>query len=212
MESDTSIVNVTEHFSMVDHMRVGQTMDVEIVTAKKERFYTKLVGCKDGKYLILELPDEAKYGNIKELLTEQTWLVIRTILEHTSGMAIAFESLTLSKISYPARLFFIKYPETIVTRGLRREDRKQVRIKAQLYQTKEASQQERIDGFIVNISSGGCCFECNVDKGVRSIKQTNVIIELAENVKGYNLVNMAEVRSQKKVKQTMTIGLAFEEH
>lgn len=197
---------------MVEHMRLGQTIDVEIVSAKKERFYTKLVGCKEGKYLVLELPDEAKYGNVKEMLTEDTWLIIRLILEHTSGMAIAFESLTLSKINYPARLFFIKFPETIVTRGLRREDRKQVKIKAQLYQTKGASEQEKIDGYIVNISPGGCCFECTVDKGVRSIKQTDVIIELGESVQGYDLVNMAEVRSQKKIKQTMTIGLAFQEN
>jgi c-di-GMP-binding flagellar brake protein YcgR len=212
VDSDTSIVDVVDHFSMIEHMRLGQTIDVEIVNAGKVRFFTKLVGCKDGKYLILELPDENKYGNVKEELTEENWLIVRTILEHTSGMAVAFESLTLSKTNYPARLFFVKYPETIVTRGLRREDRQQVKIKAQIYQSKEASENERIEGHIVNISSGGCCFECNVGKNVRAIKQKEVFIELDEPLEGYNLVTLSEVRSQRKIKQTMTIGLAFQQN
>lgn len=211
MDSDTTVVDVVDQFSIIDHMRLGQTMDVEIVSAGKMRFYTKLVGCKDGKYLILELPDESKYGNIKEELTESNWLIIRTILEQTSGMAVAFESKTLSKTNYPARLFFVKFPETIVTRGLRREDRKQVKIKAQIYQSKEASEKEKIEGHIINISPGGCCFECNVGKSVRAIKQTDVFVELDEKMPGYSLVNLAEVRSQRKIKHVMTIGLAFQQ-
>jgi len=196
-----------QQYPLTEQLRVGQYVDIELQNISKDRFKTKIVGCKPSHYLVLEQPDIKKYGLLKDKLEELELLVLRTIFERTNGDCVAFNAYVMCKVSHPDKLLFVTYPEKIFHKCLRSEERKQVHFNACVYQ--EHNKQRRVDGVITNISSGGCCFECGVDSSVSGLKPDELTLELSMPDGAHKKVLHAELRSQRKVKGKLNIGFAF---
>jgi c-di-GMP-binding flagellar brake protein YcgR len=207
MEQATRIVDVESSFPLTEHLQMGQVVDVEIQNMAKDRFYTRLVGCKDGQFILLEQPDTNKYGYVRDQLSDSVVLVIRTIFEKTSGQACAFKSIVLSKLNHPSRLLFVKFPAQIESKELRREGRTTTKITARIYHAESASEDQKIEGHLVNISSGGCCFKCEVKDTIKRVKTETLYIDY-ESDDGVISATTA-VKSQRKDKNILTLGLAF---
>lgn len=207
MEQETRIVDVESSFPLTEHLQIGQVVDVEIQNRARDRFYTRLVGCKDGKFILLEQPDTNKYGYVRDQLTDSVVLVVRTIFEKTSGQACAFKSIVLSKLNHPSRLVFIKFPSQIESKELRREGRESTKTPARIYHTENASEDQKIEGHLVNISSGGCCFKCEVKEGIKRVKTETLYIDYESSDRWFSATTT--VKSQRKDKNVLTLGLAF---
>ncbi|TDF36515.1 flagellar brake protein [Alteromonadaceae bacterium M269] len=207
MEQGSRIVDVESSFPLADHLHMGQVVDVEIQNMSRDRFYTRLVGCKDGQFILLEQPDVNKYGYVRDKLEDSTVLIIRTIFEKTSGEACGFKSFVLSKLNHPARLFFVKFPQEIESKELRREGRVSAKIPAKIYHTQQTEDDQKIEGYIANISSGGCCFKCEVKESIKRVKTETLYIDYEEEGNWVSATTV--VKSQRKDKNTLTLGLAF---
>jgi hypothetical protein len=207
MEQATRIVDVESSFPLTEHLQMGQVVDVEIQNIARDRFYTRLIGCKDGQFILLEQPDINKYGYVRDQLEDSVVLIIRTIFEKTSGQACAFKSIVLSKLNHPSRLVFIKFPSQIESKELRREGRTSTKIPARIYHTENATEDQKIEGHLVNISEGGCCFKCEVKETIKRVKTETLYIDYEEGDRVVSATTL--VKSQRKDKNILTLGLAF---
>src|SRR5687767_9831226 len=108
---------------LIRHVQVGQYVSVEISNIHKDRFSTRLVGLLDPKYLILELPNIVKRGELLDRLILNNTLTIRTICERTTGECMGFQTTVEAIVKHPYPLFFAYFPLEIFTYELRREER-----------------------------------------------------------------------------------------
>lgn len=196
------------HNDTISHnVRMGQFVDVEIQNHLHDRFKSFLIGAKDGQYLILEQPDNKRYGFVRDQLCEGQTIIIRTICEQTTGECMAFRSVVEGIINHPRRLLFVSFPDSIQKRELRGEQRTAIRYPAQIYIKKEA---DRINGVITDISDGGCRFEFGAGETVKGIKQEYIHIEFDHPDTQERQELYSKVCSQRKERDIISIGLAFD--
>lgn len=187
---------------------MGQYVDVEILNATGDRFESHLIGVKDQNYLILEQPEVARYGLLRDKLVKSLNVVIRTVCEKTNGDCIAFKSQVVGVMKFPYRLFFIKFPNEVETHELRSEKRQAIRKKGVIFKDAKG---RRINGVITDISEGGCRFEFEVDETIKGIKPGSIFVEFNEPGQD-KLVNLAaKVCSQRKDQKKVLLGLSFNE-
>lgn len=135
---------------------IGQMLDIEIPDTTRTRFQSALVGMKDGKYLVAELPSLTRHGNLRDQLLERQQLIVRTICEKTTGECLGFKAFIQAKLNKPDQLMFLTYPTSVQIHELREEKRMLVLLEAKLV----CNQGERvIFGNISDLSAGGCRFE-----------------------------------------------------
>lgn len=196
--------------NLSDHLRVGQHVDVEIKEVKK-RFTSKVVGFSLHEYLIVQMPDVAKFGFIKDELKDDRNLIMRSVFECTTGEAAAFNCSVLTRINSPCKLLITSFPKKIITHELRREDRERTQIPAKIFQSIGDDEDRKYEGTIVNLSAGGCAFELNRETHVRKIKKEEIYIEFIPEGSGIPVTLHADVRSQKVNSAAILVGLAFKE-
>src|SRR6478609_321526 len=85
----------------VENASMGQHISVEIVGRARDNFKTRLVGCRSGSYLILEIPGLLEAGNIRSQLVPGRELIIRTICEKTTGECMGFYSSVVGVVRVP---------------------------------------------------------------------------------------------------------------
>lgn len=192
---------------LIDHLRPGLFIEVEIKSNKK-RFRSHIVGLKEGEYLVAELPDCKKYGNLKEELLEQDPLVIRTIFEKTSGECVAFSCRALSKVTFPDKLLFVSYPSALFCKQLRREERTLVDVKTHVSFLASDKTDIQTEGKIINLSQGGCCVQLHIEE-MCHIKQGKVLLTFTSPDNHNTQKLVAAIRSHKKECSRLILGLAF---
>lgn len=195
--------------NLSDHLRMGQFVDIEI-KAVRRRFHSKLIGFKEPEYIIVELPDIRKYGYLRDDINDQSGMVVRAIFEKTSGECIAFNSRALNKLTFPDKLLFLSFPKDVISKDLRKEVREVVNIEANMCHSESCSGEHKVVGKIVNLSSGGCSFELNAEN-ILSVKKEQVVMEFTPPGQSQPLHLWADVRSQRKEGNTISVGLAFHE-
>lgn len=193
--------------NLSEHLRMGQFVDVEI-KAVRRRFHTTLVGFKEPNYLIVELPDVKKYGYLKDDISDQAIMVVRTIFEKTSGECIAFTSRAMTKLTFPDKLLFLSFPTDIISKELRKEPREVVSISAKMCHEKRSDDDHKVMGIITNISRGGCHFELEASN-IAAIKKERVVMEFSSPKNHSQLNLLADVRSQRKEGSRISVGLSF---
>lgn len=134
------------------------------------RVPSKLVGLEHGKYLIVSMPS-LSVTDIKSYFTHGKVVVARYIHE---GSALGFESMVMGMIIQPVRLVFLGYPKSIQDMNLRKHKRSECYLPAEISVIDES-----IHGFILDISRGGCSFNCksktNLDIDMLSVGKKLVI-------------------------------------
>lgn len=198
--------------NLSDHLRMGQFVDVEIKTARK-RFHSKIVGLKEPEYIIVELPDIRKYGYLKDTITDQDDIIIRSVFEKTTGQCIAFNTRPLHKLSFPDKLLFLSFPTDLISSELRKEVRESVDIKAFITHSSSSNEmkEHKITGKITNLSPGGCHFEMPKEQ-MAMLKEERVTIEFVPPGQHSAIKKYALICSHHKEDDVYALGLAFEDN
>lgn len=186
---------------------LGQVLDIEVPDANRTRFQSPLVGMKEGKYLVTELPSLTRHGNLRDHLTERQQIIIRTICEKTTGECLGFKSYIQAKLKQPDQLMFISFPASVQIHELRDEKRMLVLLDAKLV----CNQGERvIFGLLTDLSSGGCRFEYEPGSEALPVRdeRAEICFEHPESGRIENRpVRMCSIRSHQNLTR---VGLAFD--
>jgi c-di-GMP-binding flagellar brake protein YcgR len=186
---------------------LGQIFDIEVPDAGRTRFQSPLVGMREGKYLLAELPSLTRHGNLRDQLVERQQIIIRTICEKTTGECLGFKSFIQAKLKQPDQLMFLSFPASVQIHELRDEKRMLVQMEAKLV----CNQGERIIfGILTDLSAGGCRFEYEAGAEAPPAQgdAAEVCFEHPETGRIENRIVI--VRSARSHQTTLRVGLAFE--
>jgi hypothetical protein len=130
-----------------------------------------LVGMEPGHCLIMKLPP---MPDLPLKLYQKNYFVVRYF---HAGSAFGFRTTLIGIIKEPLKLYILDYPAVIETLNLRKNERYDCLIPTQASIQAAGSDPWECSGFITDISSGGCCFECitSTDMKVGNIKIGDII-------------------------------------
>jgi hypothetical protein len=186
---------------------LGQILDIEVPDVSRTRFQSPLLGLREGKYLLTELPSLTRHGNLRDQLVERQQVIIRTICETTTGECLGFKSFIQAKLKVPDQLMFLSFPSSVQIHELRDEKRMVVQLEAKMV----CNQGERIIfGILTDLSGGGCRFEyvAGADAPLARDDEAEICFEHPETGKIEN--RTVRVRSVRTHQNALRLGMAFE--
>lgn len=185
---------------------LGQMLDIEVPDSSRTRFQSPLLGLREGRYLLTELPSLTRHGNLRDQLVERQQVIIRTICEKTTGECLGFKSFIQAKLKQPDQLMFLSFPSSVQIHELREAKRMVVLLEAKLV----FNHGERIIfGMLTDLSGGGCRFEyaAGAEAPPSRDDRAEVCFEHPETGKIENrVVQVCSVRSHQ---YSLRLGLAF---
>lgn len=116
-----------------------------------DRIPAKLIGLEHSKFMILSVATMSS-SDQKDLFVQGKTVVARYIHE---GSALGFETTIMGLSLTPLRLLFLNYPEKMEDMNLRKHQRRDCYLPAELMVGDKTA-----GGFILDISMGGSCFTC----------------------------------------------------
>jgi hypothetical protein len=193
---------------LADHIQVGQYVSVEVSNIHRDRFSTRLVGMVYPKYVILELPNIVKRGELINRLILNHALTIRTICERTTGECLGFRTKVEEIVKHPYPLLFVFYPLEIFTYELRREQRIETYLPARIYRDDGA---HTVAGTITDISNMGCRFTIDGDSLRANFGDTQTLhIAYPDSARGGETVRFVRICSQRRHgRKNVALGLEF---
>ena len=160
-----------------------------------------LIGMEPGKFLIVNTPPIADIGS---KLFMKNHGIVRYL---SSGSVYAFRCTLLGIIKDPFRMSVLSYPESLENMNLRKHERISCILDASV------SHHEKLyEGIVTDLSMGGCSFEFNKSDltafpEIKIADEAFVSMQLKQ--KGELREIQAVVRSMKKDKDTLSLGLQF---
>lgn len=133
---------------------LGTVMQVEFVIPglnKEYKGFSSFVGAYDNEYIILSLPKLKKTVEMSDVLQPKRLLRIRYLYE---GDIYVFSSMVENVTVGAHSLLFVKFPDSIQIKKLRKYPRSQCSLAARL-----EFLDEMLDGKVKDISTGGLRFE-----------------------------------------------------
>lgn len=188
-------------------LAMGQLLDIEVQDTGKARFQGPLVGMKEGRYLVTELPSAARHGNLRELLHDDQELIVRTICERTTGECLGFKSFVVSRLNVPDSLLFISFPPSVQIHELRTEKRVLVSEPATVMLDMSMP---AIIGTLTDLSASGCRFEFEFTDRYPLKRDDNVEIEFVHPETSRQLRSKATVRSVRNFNNLVSVGMSFD--
>lgn len=185
---------------------LGQILDIEIQDAAKVRFQGPLLGMREGKYLVTDLPSITRHGTLRDRLVDEQELIVRTICERTTGECLGFKSSIFARLKTPDPLLFISFPPAVQVHELRSESRLLVCQRATLM-LQELGQS--IPGLLTDLSASGCRFEVEEAERWQVKRDEKVQIEFVHPESGRMLMRPATVRSVRNQNSILSVGMAF---
>lgn len=202
MDKDlTSTAVISRKFTL------GQVLDIEVPDSSRTRFQSPLLGMREGKYLLTELPSLTRHGNLRDQLVDRQQVIIRTICEKTTGECLGFKSFIQAKLKHPDQLLFLSFPSRVQIHELREEKRMVLLQEAKLV----FNQGERIIfGLLTDLSGGGCRFE--YEAGAEAPPRQDDVAEICfEHPETGRIENRTiRVRSVRHHQTLLRLGLVFE--
>ncbi|MBW1708359.1 MAG: flagellar brake protein [Deltaproteobacteria bacterium] len=178
----------------------GLKLIVEFPSIFNNKFNSFFRGFKQNQYIIIDHPTQ---NNLLVQLDEGMVGMVRYI---DTGRACGFMSEVQGFAKRPYPLVFLKYPESIESSNLRKEDRYPVRLDAAFSSQKGSEPgSERFTGEILNLSKNGCLLS---SPNPFSIKNTlYLIVPFPEHDVAVDIE--CEVKNCQKTSDTYHIGLIF---
>lgn len=160
-----------------------------------------LVGMEPGKFLIVNTPPIAEIGS---KLFMKNHGIVRYL---SSGNIYAFRCTLLGLIKDPFRLSILSYPESFENMNLRKHERISCILDASV-----SHHGKRYGGLVTDLSIGGCSFEFNKSDStgfpdIKIVDELLISIQLKQRADSPEI--HAIVRSMKKDKDTLSIGMQF---
>jgi hypothetical protein len=144
-------------------LKSGAILQVESDKLEKRIFF-KLIGIREGKYLIISSPKITNKNHLKSDVDSNFPLNSKLILRSLSGGTIyGFESTVIKVIHEPDVLIFIEYPNEIEIYNLRKEKRVKINIPAKVIISKKS-----YSVTMINLSNNGCLI--NIDSNNQDIQ------------------------------------------
>jgi hypothetical protein len=185
---------------------LGQILDIEIQDSGKVRFQGPLLGMREGKYLVTDLPSVTRHGTLRDRLLDEQELIVRTICERTTGECLGFKSRIYARLKSPDPLLFISYPPEVQVHELRSESRLLVYQRATLMLDELG---QAIPGVLTDLSASGCRFEVEGADRWQVKRDENVRIEFVHPENGGLLTKAGTVRSVRNQNNFLSVGMAF---
>ncbi len=126
---------------------LGTSLLVEI-TGLKLRIKSVMVGMEYGRYIIVRISEQDLIGNFRSDAVIDSPMVIRYM---HNGVIYGFKTGVLNVVSNPAKLFFVKYPESVEEFVVRSRSRYECVLPASTMFGNDI-----VDIIIVDISREGC--------------------------------------------------------
>ena len=178
----------------------GLRLIVEFPSIFNNKFNSLFRGFKQNQYVIIDHPI---HNSLPVQLDEGIVCMVRFI---EAGKACGFMSEVLGFARRPFPLVFLKYPESIESSNIRREERYPVRLNLAFSTDKESdNKNERVKGEILNLSSSGCLLSSPKSFSVETILY--LVIPFPEHGLAVDLES--EVKNCQKIEDINHMGLSF---
>ena len=165
-----------------------------------------LVGMEPGQCLILKLPP---MPDLPVKLYQKNYFVVRYF---HGGSAFGFRTTLNGMIREPLKLYILDYPEAVESLNLRKNERYDCLIPAQAVGPANDADPSIFHGFITDISTGGCCFECMTtgDTKAGNIKLGDIIdLSFTPLNSDSTKTLQAVVRTYKVDNRKLNVGLKY---
>jgi c-di-GMP-binding flagellar brake protein YcgR len=186
---------------------LGQILDIELQDTGKVRFQSPLLGMREGKYLVTDLPSITRHGSLRDRLLDEQELIVRTICERTTGECLGFKSHIYARLKSPDALLFISYPPAVQVHELRSETRLLVYQRATLMLDELG---QAISGLLTDLSASGCRFEVEEAERWQVKREERVNIEFVHPENGGLITKSGMVRSVRNQNNFLSVGMAFD--
>lgn len=185
----------------------GTSMLVEIINLKL-RIKSFMVGVEHGRYIIIKISEQDLIGNFRSEAVLESPMVVRYL---HNGVIYGFKTSVLNVVSQPAKLFFVKYPESVEEFIVRTKSRYECVLPASTMFGNDI-----VDMIIVDISREGCQAMIKLDEPGREalyeLIQVNKKIEMRVQFPGsdgkFDLTGT--IRNVGKEPEKIILGVLFE--
>jgi len=143
--SETKAINLPGLF-------IGSTLQIQVTGLGTS--VTRLIGMEPGNFILIRIPPMAEIWSKR---FEKNQCIIRYIF---SGWVYAFRCTLLGVIREPCRMAVLSYPEALENINLRKHERIQCYISADISAGKQLHK-----GIVSDISLGGCSLKFNAVEG-----------------------------------------------
>jgi hypothetical protein len=189
----------------------GTVVDLQISTpTSPKRVKTVYVGMDYPRCMVFQFPNVNKFGVLKDVLYPENTVIVRYVLEGTSGQIIAFKAKINHIQSKPSNLFFTTVPQSLQSLGLRSEKRASPGIAAEV---SFGEKQEAIKALIVDVSQSGCRVaiepELLADKPAEEV-ENGAAITLCVDLSDKTIILKGLIRNSKKESGYIYYGVQFE--
>ncbi|MEW9796841.1 flagellar brake domain-containing protein [Alteromonas sp. CYL-A6] len=210
-EQSSQLTLSRDNIESLKTLTPGDTIDLQITTpTSPRRVKTQYVGMDLPNCMIFQMPTNAKWLSIRDLLPVGNDLVIRHVIEGDAGQVIAFRVKVLKLLSRPSGLLFTTFPSSMQAIGLRAERRSQPGIAVVVKSPAFGKSQEDATGIIVDVSAKGCRVAMPVNPEA-PVLEADEAITLAYVVEGENVDITATIKNSKIEKETIFYGIQFDE-
>lgn len=190
-------------------LRSGDAIDMQITTPTvPKRVKTGFVGMDLPNCMIFQLPSEARWGYLRDLLLPDTDLIIRYVLEGQDGKVIAFKVKVIRVINNPSSLVLTSMPQSLQQQVLRSEKRITPGISTKVsFVDKEKSMVTR--GLIVDVSLKGCKVVVEIDPDFPELAVDNKVTLLINDGTDSSEI-VAQVKNIRQDKNALFYGVKFD--
>lgn len=196
------------------HLRPGIMVDLQFEAEPTLRIKTKLIGFDEGKYIILNTSANL-LRDYNDIIHEGRSCIVRTLVEGEAGQCVAFRSIVDYVPIKPRGLLFITYPDKVESISLRKESRVTTQLPVTFVHRDETAPdalfdaKTAINGYIKDISQGGCRIAAEWIEGQSNIQLVPVFIKV-NTAKNSNIIIKAEIKNQtREDPETVSLGMMF---
>lgn len=198
-----------EDFEALNAFRPGDVVDLEItMPAASKRVKTEYLGMHTNNCMLFHIPTSSKWITIRDALTVDNVVVVRSIVEGSAGQVIAYRVKVLKLLSKPAGILITSFPSRIQRIGLRASTRSLPGIAVDII-SEVFEGDENASGIIVDLSKHGCKIGLQV-KPEWPILIDNTEITLVYMLDGKPVEINAMVKNHKLDNRVVYYGIKFQ--
>lgn len=185
----------------------GCTIQLQFGTPDSVRVTGRLIGYDHNKYMIVKLNEQEASHRFEKCLFEGNSLVARMLIEGGRGECIAFKSTIRWRGYNPLNFLYLAFPMVVQKCDYRTHPRVPTCIVANLTDTIRSADNhsQRVNGYLRDVSLGGCCFEFQLPEHHRGISSKPLQVTVGENQPF-----TAEVKNQRTISDSrIAVGMQF---
>lgn len=189
----------------------GQKIEVQLTSSNvPARFFTEFIGALNDRWLILNMPDARKYSDLRDFIEERIPVVVRFVLEAGNGEICAFRSDINYIVSHPTKMLFIRWPNEVEYRVIRKGRRFDAFLPMVLEGLSTEGDKVSLKGHVLDVSETGCRVKHELPESNDKILWENGSkVDLVIEQKNNRQVTLKAIVRQVKRNDHYELGLQF---